>query len=97
MKVNWNVFLAICLFGVFIPAQEVSAASLQSFVENVVDIAKFEIYGLTHLNDSAVFHMWDFFKTKYNRAYESIGLFTINNYFLFFNYVFYFRGRTTAS
>jgi hypothetical protein len=97
MKVNWIVFLAICLFGVCIPVQEASIISLQSFVEHVVDIGKFKISGLFHLNDSAIFHMWDFFKTTYGRAYSSIGLFTINNYFLFFNYVFYFRGRTTAS
>ncbi|CAF1265855.1 unnamed protein product [Adineta steineri] len=73
MKLQWIVFTAICLLGLCRPTDGLfGTTSLQDYVDNLVDAAKFKFEGMLSVNDSVVGRMWTFFKSKYGRAYSSL-------------------------
>ncbi|CAF0736161.1 unnamed protein product [Rotaria sordida] len=73
MKLHWFLISAICLFGLCKPTQGLfDGLSLQDYIDNFVDAAKFKINGILSLNDSTVNRIWSYFKSKYGRAYSSL-------------------------
>ncbi|CAF0831642.1 unnamed protein product [Rotaria sp. Silwood1] len=72
MKLYWFLFSAIYLFGLYKPTQGLfDGSSLQDYIDNFVDAAKFKLEGMLSLNDSTVSRIWSYFKSKYGRAYAS--------------------------
>ncbi|CAF2421402.1 unnamed protein product [Rotaria sp. Silwood2] len=72
MKLHWFLFSAIYLFGLCKPTQGLfDGLSLQDYIDNFVDAAKFKLNGMLSLNDSTVSRIWSYFKSKYGRAYAS--------------------------
>ena len=68
----------IILLGLCIPCEGLfGSTSLQDYIDSFVDAAKFKLEGKLSLNDSTISHIWSYFKTKYNRAYSSMGLLEI--------------------
>lgn len=66
--------LALLLLVCAVPAQGLfGSGSLQEYVENLVDAAQFQLQGMLSVNDSTVSRIWTYFKTKYGRAYASVG------------------------
>lgn len=75
MKVHWILFSIILLFSVCTTVQGLfnTGLSLQDYVDGFVDAAKFKLNGILSLNDSSVNRIWSYFKSKYGRAYSSLG------------------------
>ena len=82
MKLPWILFSTLLLLVFCTPTEGLfGGASLQDYVDNVVDAAKFQLNGMLSLNDSSVNRIWSYFKSKYGRAYSSLGLFCIFSFF----------------
>lgn len=76
MKVPGILFSTLLLLVFCTPTEGLfGGASLQDYVDGFVDAAKFQINGMLSLNDSSVNRIWTYFKSKYGRAYSSLGLF----------------------
>jgi hypothetical protein len=74
MRLYWILFTAIFLIGIYVPCEGFfSGTSIQDFVDNIVDIAKFKLEGIKSLNDSTIGHIWSVFKSTYGRQYLSSG------------------------
>ena len=74
MKLYWVLLSAIFLLGFCTPAQGLfGGASLQDYIDQVVDNAKLQLNGILSLNDSTVNRIWTYFKSKYGRVYTSLG------------------------
>jgi hypothetical protein len=74
MKLHWILVSAICLLIFCTPTQGLfSGTSLQDYVDSFVDAAKYKFDGMLSLNDSVVSRIWSYFKSKYGRAYSSLG------------------------
>ena len=74
MKVYRILFKVIFVLGLCLSCEGFfKSESLQDFIEDIVDIAKFHYNGMRSLNDSTINEIWYFFKTKYHRVYSSIG------------------------
>lgn len=74
MKLYGILFTAFLLLGLSVPCEGLfSGTSLQDYIDNFVDMAKFSLDGITSMNNSAISHIWSYFKSKYGRAYSSIG------------------------
>jgi hypothetical protein len=69
MKLYWVLFSAIVLIGIYVPCE----GHIQDFIDNYVDIEKFKQEGFESLNETALKHIWIFFKSKYTRHYSSSG------------------------
>lgn len=73
MKLYGILFTTIFLLSIFVPAQSLfGGTSLQDFVDSFIDAAKFKLDGIDSLNDTAIGHIWSYFKTKYGRVYSSL-------------------------
>jgi hypothetical protein len=74
MKLYWILFSAFFLLSFCKPAQGLFGdSSLQDYIDNFVDAAKFKLNGILSLNDSTINRIWSYFKSKYGRAYSSLG------------------------
>ena len=74
MKLHWILFSAIVLLSFCTPTQGLfGGLSLQDYVDNFIDAAKFKLDGILSLNDSTINRIWSYFKSKYGRAYSSLG------------------------
>lgn len=74
MKVYWILFSTFILFNFCIPVQGLfSDSNLQDYVDSFIDAAKFKLNGILSLNDSSINRIWSYFKSKYGRAYSSLG------------------------
>jgi hypothetical protein len=74
MKLHWLLFSAIFLLGFCTPAQGLfGSSSLQNYIDNLVDAAKFQLNGMLSLNDSTINRIWSYFKSQYGRSYSSLG------------------------
>jgi hypothetical protein len=74
MKLHWILFSAIFLLGFCTPVQGLFGdSSLQDYIDNFIDVAKFKLDGILSLNDSTINRIWSYFKSKYGRTYSSLG------------------------
>ncbi len=74
MKLHWSLFSAIFLLGFCTPIQGIfGGSSLQDYIDQFVDTAKFQVNGIFSLNDSSINRIWSYFKSKYGRAYTTLG------------------------
>lgn len=78
MKFPCIVFSTFLLLIFCTPTEGLfGGSSLQEYVDGFVDAAKFQLNGILSLNDSSINRIWSYFKSKYGRAYSSLGLFGI--------------------
>ncbi len=74
MKLYWILLSSIFLLSFCTPVQGLFGdSSLQDYIDNFVDATKFKLNGILSLNDSAINRIWSYFKSKYGRAYSSLG------------------------
>lgn len=74
MKWNGIIFVVIFLFTTNQCCQGLfGGATLQDYIDRVVDVAKLQLDGVVSLNDSAINNIWTYFKTNYGRAYSTLG------------------------
>lgn len=75
MRLNAIIYVVLVLFvthercaGLF------GGASLQDYIDRVVDVAKLHFDTVASMNDSTISNIFNFFKSKYGRVYSSLGL-----------------------
>ncbi|CAF3280247.1 unnamed protein product [Rotaria socialis] len=74
MRLYGIFFTGIILISLCTPCEGIfGSSSLQDYVDSLVDAAKFKFDGVLNLNDSVINQIWSAFKTKYGRAYSSLG------------------------
>lgn len=74
MRISSFLCFTVLLLVCAVPAQGLfSSGSLQDYVEGLVDAAQFKLQGMLSVNDSTLGRIWSYFKTKYGRAYASLG------------------------
>lgn len=88
MKLQFLLILVVLTTVLFVPSQGLfGSTSLQDYVESFIDAANFKFDGALNLNDSAIGRIWSFFKSKYGRAYSSVGEF--DHFFFLDNQMFH--------
>jgi len=74
MKLYWILLVAAFLIDIYVPCEGfLSPTKLQDFIDKYVDIERFKQEGITSLNITAMEHIWNYFKTKFQRHYRTTG------------------------
>lgn len=83
MKIYGLIFTCVLFVGLYEPCRGIfGSTSLQDYIDSFIDAVKFKFDGVIDLNETSIGQIWSFFKTKYNRVYESLGLLKLNFFLL---------------
>lgn len=74
MKLHLILFTSIFFLSICKPTEGLfESLNFQEYVDSFIDATKFKIDGILSLNDSSINRIWSYFKSKYGRAYKSLG------------------------